>query len=91
VSLTFSGSALRNVNIGWDGYALFPAVVLGERRQPSEVTALRRDRIAKDHDEAADNREVAEEEVEVENQPIAKSLDHDHSKKSRYGELGVSS
>ena len=61
---------------------LFLAVVLRKGGETSKEFLARVHRIAEDHEEATDDAEVAEEEVEVENEAITECLDNDNTEKT---------
>ena len=64
--------------------SLFLAVVLRKGGETSKEFLARVHRIAEDHEEATDDAEVAEEEVEVENEAITECLDNDNTEKSPF-------
>lgn len=59
------------------GIVLFLAVRLTQTREPSKERLARVHRVAEDHEKTADDREVAQEETEVENETIADCLHDD--------------
>ena len=64
------------------GNALFLAVCLAEGGKTSKEFLARVHGVAEDHEETTDDGEVAEEEVEVEDEAIAECLNDDNAKKT---------
>ena len=58
------------------------AVLLIELGQASESLSLAHPRVRQDHEQTANDGQVAEEEVQVEDEAVAKGLGHDHTHKA---------
>lgn len=69
--------------------SLLPAVVLVQGGDACEVGLPLRHGFAEYHEKASNHRQVAEEEVQVEDQAIAKALQDDDAKKPANSYLGV--
>lgn len=65
------------------------AVLLVKLGQTSESLGLANPRVGKNHDETSNDGQVAEEEVEVENQAVAESLGNDNGDEAANGIVGV--
>ena len=61
---------------------LFLAVIFTDRRKPSEELLSRDHRFAENHDESTDDAQVAEEEVEVEDEAVSKTLNNNYSEET---------
>jgi hypothetical protein len=69
-------------------YVLFSFIVFGQGRQAGKAPVTGGDSVAENHDEAADDRQVAKEEIEIENKPISETLDENDTEESADGEFG---
>jgi len=61
---------------------VFLAVIFTDRRKPSEELLSRDHRFAENHDESTDDAQVAEEEVEVEDEAVSKTLNNNYSEET---------
>jgi len=61
---------------------IFFAVGFTDRRETSEEFPSRDHRFTEDHDKSADDAQVAEEEIEVENEAISKALNDDYTEET---------
>lgn len=70
-------------------YVLFLAVVVANRWQASKMFLPMEHRLTEYHDQATDNREVAEEEVEVEDEAVSETLDNDYAEETAHCKFSV--
>lgn len=68
---------------------LLAPIVLAKSRDASETGFPLGHGLAEDHDQSADNRQIAEEEIEVKDETIAKALEDNDSKKTTDSEFRV--
>jgi len=68
---------------------VFPPVILSHARNAGKKLLSRTQSVTKDHEQATDDGKVAEEEVEVEDETIAKALNDDDGEKAAHSILGV--
>lgn len=65
-----------------------PLVSLADARQACEDVLLLAERITENHEESSDDGEVAEEEVNVEDEAVSEALYDDDCEECAYGRLG---
>lgn len=68
---------------------VLPAVVLAERGQTGKACVARDHAFREDHEETTDDREIAQEEVEVEDETVAEALSNHDTDKTGDREFGV--
>jgi hypothetical protein len=82
----YSGSFFERTN---DSNSLLPAIVVTECRETSKCTLASDHRVGEDHQQATHNREVAEEEVDVEDESVAETLNEDDTQETSHRNFRV--
>jgi len=69
--------------------SLFLSVVLADGRKSGERSSAGDHRVTEDHKQSTNDTQVAQEEIEVENESVTESLDDDNTEKSANSKFGV--